>query len=161
MLRLESIAYVLVSAVALLALAFLVVVGPRIYPATMMTIAPGLAPLARSPALARYGIATFAIVAALVVAHKWLTAGRRSTSEIVPGILTTLVLWVVLGAVFGKYLAEFANAYVVYYAGLASVVTALVFLYLTASIFVYGGEVNSAIKRARETADSIEDPLSG
>jgi len=29
---------------------------------------------------------------------------------------------------------------------------ALVFLYLTASIFVYGGELNSAICRARDAA---------
>ena len=119
----------LVGAVVLLALAFLIVLGPRIYPAAAR-FAPGLALLANSPALARYGIATFAIVAALVVAHKWLTAGRRPIAEIMPGILATVVLWVVFGAVFGKYLAEFASAYVFYYAGLASVVTALVFLYL-------------------------------
>jgi membrane protein len=51
--------------------------------------------------------------------------------------------------VFGSYLAEFPNVYVSYYAGLASVMIALVFLYLTASIFVFGGELNAAILRAR------------
>jgi membrane protein len=157
LLRLESIAYVLVSAVALLALAFLIVLGPRIYPVAIR-IVPGLAPLAVSSVLARYGIATFAIVVALVVAHKWLAAGRRSLYEIMPGIVATLVLWVVLGAVFSTYLAEFANAYFIYYAGLASVVTVLMFLYLSASIFVYGGELNSAIKRDQVKTDRIEDP---
>jgi membrane protein len=147
LLRLESIAYVLVSAVALLALAFLIVLGPRIYPAAVK-IAPGLAPLANGPALARYAIASFAIVTALVVAHKWLPAGRRSTAEIMPGLAATVALWIVLGAVFSRYLAEYASSYVFYYAGLASVVTALVFLYLVASVFVYGGELNSAIKHA-------------
>jgi len=53
---------------------------------------------------------------------------------------------------FRRYLAEFASTYVSYYAGLASVMIALVFLYLTASIFVYGGELNSAICRARDAA---------
>ena len=33
--------------------------------------------------------------------------------------------------------------------GMASVMIALVFLYVTASIFLYGGELNAAIKRAR------------
>ena len=36
------------------------------------------------------------------------------------------------------------------YAGLASVIIALVFLYFIASIFVYGGELNAAIIKARE-----------
>jgi len=51
--------------------------------------------------------------------------------------------------IFGRYLAEFAYTYVTYYAGLASAMIALVFLYLTASIFVYGGELNAAFNRQR------------
>jgi membrane protein len=35
------------------------------------------------------------------------------------------------------------------YAGLASAMVALVFLYVCASIFIYGGELNSAIAKAR------------
>ncbi len=160
MLRLESIAYVLIAAVALLTLAFLIVLGPRVYPIAVR-IAPVLAPFAATSTFVRYGIATFAIVTALLVAHKWLTAGRRPFSEIMPGIVATLVLWAASGFLFGKYLAEFANAYVIYYAGLASVMIVLVFLYFSASIFVYGGEFNSAIKRDRERARSIDDPHSG
>ena len=41
-----------------------------------------------------------------------------------------------------------------YYAGLASVMMALVFLYLTASIFIYGAELNTVIAKLRE--DNIE-----
>jgi membrane protein len=35
------------------------------------------------------------------------------------------------------------------YAGLASVMIALVFLYISASIFIFGGELNSAIDKLR------------
>jgi membrane protein len=52
---------------------------------------------------------------------------------------------------FGRYLAEFAITYVSYYAGLASAMIALMFLYWTASIFVYGGALNAAIFRPRST----------
>ena len=83
--------------------------------------------------------------AALVIAHKWLPAGRRRFREILPGIVATLMLWLATAFAFGRYLAEFAYTYVSYYAGLASVMIALVFLYLTASIFIYGGELNAAI----------------
>ena len=53
------------------------------------------------------------------------------------------------GLLFGRYLADFAITYVDYYAGLASAMIALVFLYFTATIFVYGGELNAAIVQLR------------
>jgi membrane protein len=69
--------------------------------------------------------------------------------EIFPGIVATLVLWIVAGAAFGRYLSQYSFTYVTYYAGLASAMIALVFLYWTASIFVYGGALNAAIFRPR------------
>jgi len=56
---------------------------------------------------------------------------------------------------FGDYLARFAYTYVTYYAGLASAMIALVFLYVIATIFIFGGELNAAIPtlaRVREGA---------
>jgi membrane protein len=105
----------------------------------------------------RFGVAAFVLVVALVIVHKWLPAGRRSLLDIAPGILATLLLWLAAGEIFGRYLAEFAFTYAYYYAGLASVMIALVFLYLTASIFIYGGELNAAIERARERPTQIVD----
>jgi membrane protein len=148
LLRLESIAYVLIGAIALLALAFLVVLGPLLF-ATALKYAPWLAPLQATFTFVRFAIATIVIVVALFIVHKWLPAGRRRFREIAVGILATLVLWLAGGTLFGRYLAEFSDTYVTYYAGLASVMIALVFLYLTASIFMYGGELNSAICRPR------------
>jgi membrane protein len=60
------------------------------------------------------------------------------------------VLWQICSFTFGHYLAEFAYTYVNYYAGLASAMIALVFLYYSAWIFVYGGELNAAIAHVRE-----------
>jgi membrane protein len=148
LLRFESIVYVLVGALALLALAFLVVLAPLLF-ATALKYAPWLAPLEATFTFVRFVVATSVITLALVLAHKWLPAGHRRYREIVPGILATLILWLAGGILFGRYLAEFASTYVTYYAGLASVMTALVFLYLTAAIFMYGGELNSAICRPR------------
>jgi membrane protein len=148
LLRLESIAYVLVGALALLALAFLVVLAPLLF-ATALKYAPWLAPLESTFTFVRFAVATSVITAALFVVHKWLPAGRRGFREIAGGISATLVLWLAGGILFGRYLAEFASTYVTYYAGLASVMMALVFLYLTASIFMFGGELNSAICRPR------------
>ncbi len=147
LLRLESIGYVLVGAVALLALAFLVVLAPLIFAKTVKYL-PWLEDWA-STAL-RYGMASAILIVALVLVHLWLPAGRRRVMEIAPGIIATLLLWLVSGALFGRYLADFAANYVSMYAGLASAMIALVYLYVNASIFIYGGELNAAIWRIRE-----------
>ncbi len=148
-LRLESIAYVLVGAVALLAMAFLVVLAPLIF-AIAVRYAKWLEPLWGLFNFLRFAAASVVLIVALLIVHKWLPAGRRRLRDILPGIVATLVLWLFAGELFGRYLADFAYTYVTYYAGLASAMIALVFLYYSSMIFVYGSEINASIKRLRE-----------
>jgi membrane protein len=152
-LRLESIGYVLVSAIGLLALAFLVVLGPLVF-RTALARAPWLEPLEPHYNIARVGVATVVLAMALTILHMFLPKGRRHFREVWPGIIATLALWLICGIGFGRYLAKFSSAYVTYYAGLASVMTALVFLYFTAWIFILGGEFNAAIARVRAPKDA-------
>jgi membrane protein len=113
---------------------------------------PTLEPFGGLVTFARYAVAATVLVIALAILHGWLPAGHRSLSEIAPGIIATLLLWLVSGAAFGRYLAEYAFSYVTMYAGLASAMIALVFLYVCASIFVYGAELNAVIAKQREQA---------
>ena len=151
LLRLESIFYVLVGAIAILAFSFLVVLAPLIW-ATLVQYVPAVQPFNGMVTVARYAIAAAVLIIALLILHKWLPAGRRTFLEVAPGIVATLLLWMVSGALFGRYLAQFAVAYTTMYAGLASAMIALVFLYMCASIFIYGGELNAVIARTRTTA---------
>jgi membrane protein len=151
LLRLESIGYVLLGAVAILAFSFLVVLAPLIW-AKLLQYVPTLEPLSNMITFARYTVAVLVLVMALFIMHSWLPGGRRSFIEIAPGIIATLALWLISGSVFGRYLASYAFTYISMYAGLASAMVALVFLYVCASIFIYGGELNSAIVKAREKA---------
>jgi membrane protein len=149
LLRIESILYVVLGAAALLALSFLVVLYPLLW-ATAIQYATVFARFGYLLEFVRIAAAVFVIVVALFIAHWWLAAGRRRLAEIWPGIAVTLVLWLAAGVVFGRYLASFSYSYVTYYAGLASVMAALVFLYLVAMIFIFGAELNAAIARARK-----------
>lgn len=146
--RLLSIIYVLVGAAALLALGFLIVLAPLIW-ATVIHFAPAVQSLERQVTYARFAIAAALLLLALIIIHKFLPAGRRSLTDIAPGIALTLALWIEAGYGFGVYLSQFARNYVNVYAGLASVMIVLVFLYLLAAIFIYGAELNSAIILAR------------
>ena len=148
-LRLESIGYVLIAAVGLLVLSFLVVLAPLIFASAVRHV-PLLEPLWFMFNFLRIAVASIVLIVALVIVHKWLPAGQRQLLTITPGIVVTLLLWLIAGELFGDYLARFAYTYVTYYAGLASAMIALVFLYVIATIFIFGGELNAAILRWRE-----------
>jgi membrane protein len=148
-LRLESIGYTLVAAVTSLAMAFLIVLGPLIIATARRYIPLIVESNENLLSIARYGITSVAMIVALFILHAWLPAGRRTFFQILPGIVFTMLASLVSGIGFGLYLARFANNYVTMYAGLASVIIALVFLYFIAAIFVYGGELNAAIIKSR------------
>jgi membrane protein len=148
-LRLESIGYTLIAAITSLAMAFLIVLGPLLLATAHRYIPLIVESNENFLNLARYGITIGAMIIALFFLHAWLPAGRRSFLQIVPGIVFTMLASLVSGIGFGMYLARFANNYVTMYAGLASVIIALVFLYFIAAIFVYGGELNAAIIKSR------------
>jgi membrane protein len=148
-LRLESIGYTLVAAFTALAMAFLIVLGPLILEAARRHIPFFIESNERILNFARYGITITALTIALFILHAWVPAGRRRFLQILPGIIFTMVASLISGVVFGQYLARFANNYVTMYAGLASVIIALVFLYFIAAIFVYGGELNASIIKSQ------------
>jgi hypothetical protein len=78
----------------------------------------------------------------------------------VPGVLLTLVFWFVGALIFAYYLATFAN-YTATYAGLASVMIALIFLYMIGVIFIIGAEINAALMKFRVRAIFNHNFLSG
>src|SRR5256885_12533722 len=130
-------------------MAFLIVLGPLVLETARRHIPFFVETNERFLFYARYGITITAMIVALFILHAWLPAGRRGFLQILPGIVFTLVGSLISGIVFGQYLARFANNYVSMYAGLASVIIALVFLYAIAAIFVYGGALNPAVIKSR------------
>jgi len=148
-LRLESIGYTLIAAFTALAMAFLLVLGPLIMEAARHHLPVIVDANQNFFHVSRYSITISAMVVALFILHAWLPAGRRGFLQILPGIVFTLIASLISGIVFGQYLARFANNYVTMYAGLASVIIALVFLYFIAAIFVFGGELNAAIIKSQ------------
>ena len=148
-LRLESIGYTLIAAFTALAMAFLLVLGPLIMEAARHYLPVIVDANQNFFHVSRYSITISAMIVALFILHAWLPAGRRGFLQILPGIVFTLVASLISGIVFGQYLARFANNYVTMYAGLASVIIALVFLYFIAAIFVFGGELNAAIIKSQ------------
>ncbi|MES2906351.1 MAG: YihY/virulence factor BrkB family protein [Pseudomonadota bacterium] len=149
--RTQSIFFVLLGAAGLLAVAFLIVLAP-----TLFQTAASLFPEFKKQIdevrdqlfTSRYVITTIILLGALIASHLWLPAGHRKLKDVLPGILITLLLWLVAALAFAWYLSAYSN-YVTTYAGFASVLIALIFLYFNSVIFILGGELNAAWKRAR------------
>lgn len=144
----QSLVFVAIGAVASLLLAFLGVLGPAAF-AYLAGHFPELVPYEAIYNVVRIIITTVLMVVVLVAAHLWLPQRRPPPLQLWPGLAVTLVLWFVAGKVFAFYLGKFAD-YAATYAGLASVVTAIFFLYLIALIMILGAEFNAALGRLRD-----------
>jgi len=144
--RLQSLGFVVIGALAGLALALLGVFGPLIWE-VLLNWLPALEEFNDSFLIFRYLIVGSLLTAALTAAHLWLPGrGDWRTLKIWPGIATTLALWWIATTAFAAYLKTFAH-YVTTYAGLASIVTALIYVYIMALILIFGAEINAAIAR--------------
>lgn len=146
--RLESIGFVIGGAFVMLAFALLVVFGPFVWRGALYWL-PGLRPIGGLIDFLRIGVATVLIVVALVLAHKFVPAGRRGFRAVMPGVIVTLLLWILGGIGFGWYLENYPGAYASTYGGLATAMVALVFLYTLAAIFLFGGEINGTVIAAK------------
>ncbi len=144
----QDVVFVLAGAIASLALAFVVVVGPTLL-ARIVAVVPALAPYQFEFYVARVAVTALVLVVVLAAAHVWLPAGRPHWRQLWPGMLLTLVLWLMSAEVFVIYLRRFANLAATY-AGLASVFTAIFFLYVVAVSLIFGAEFNAALGRLRD-----------
>lgn len=146
--RIQSLAFVFITTLGFLTISVLLVLAPLIGNIAIEA-QPWIRPYMGTITVWRYIIASSVIVFGLIAVHVWLPAGRRRFVDIVPGIIFTLAGWLIGSSLFAAYLGQFST-YVSTYAGLASIMIAIVFLYIVSAIFILGGEFNASIRRYTE-----------
>ena len=155
--RAQSLGFVVIAVMVIMAISFLLVLAPLVLRLARQ-FAPWMETLISAVDNWRILIAVTVLIVGLVMSHMWLPDGRRRLKDVLPGIGVTLVAWVAGALMFASYLQEFAT-YVSTYAGLASIMVALVFLYIIAAVFILGAEINAAILKARARAEMREKAL--
>jgi membrane protein len=100
--------------------------------------------------LGRYALSTVVLAAGLLALHHWLPNKDWPTRTVLPGVLVTLVFWLLGASLFSLYLGTVAD-YSVTYGSLGGVAITLFFFYLTAVLFIFGAEYNLARRQAKET----------
>ncbi|MBB5073689.1 membrane protein [Bartonella callosciuri] len=140
--RFQSLFFVILGAIGFAMISFLLILAPLLIKITQnhpffITEYIGII------RLWRYIIAAVVLFVSLLIVHKWLPAERRKFMDILPGIVVTMFVWFMASIAFAQYLTMFD--YISTYAGLASIMVAIIFLYILSAIFIFGGEINAAI----------------
>jgi membrane protein len=139
----QNIFFVIGGAVVLLAVSFFIIFGPLWWAKAEGWI-PWLKHFTEWFYLLRYPVGLGLMFVALVLGHKFLPVKRHRMAEILPGIATTIMLWLVAAWIYAGYVANFSRIQVMY-AGLGNVVIALIFLNISALVIILGGEINQAL----------------
>ncbi|AGA64207.1 Ribonuclease BN [Liberibacter crescens BT-1] len=141
--RLASLGYVVLSSFACIIISFLLVAVPLALGHSQRFF-PAFYKLLRIIWNGRIYGSLLIIFIGLVFAHLFLPAGKRKIVSVLPGVLFTVVSWL-FGAVFFTYYISTFSTYTATYAGLASIMIVLVFLYMLGVIFIIGAELNASL----------------
>jgi len=96
----------------------------------------------------RYAIAIVILWITLWGMHRFLPSRRMSGFMLWPGILASILIWVMMATAFSIYLS-YTPFYSVTYGTLAGVMMTLLFFYLTGIALIFGAQVNATVNSAR------------
>ncbi len=146
-----SMCFVFVSAVAMLVLTWAVVFGPAISAAIAQFEPDWAKALLESTwvdTIQRYALAIVVITSLLLSFHLWLAAGKRRLADVWPGVVVSVVLWILVASLYSYYLD--LSDYTRFYAGLSQLMIALIFFQFTAIIIILGAELNRGIMELKK-----------
>lgn len=94
--------------------------------------------------LLRSGIVIFVLIFAIAAIYKYTPSIKLKWREVLPGAIVSTIGWIVISIGFSFYINNFNN-YSNLYGSLAAVFILMIWLFLTAMIFLFGVEVNSVL----------------
>ena len=94
----------------------------------------------------RFPVALLLLAVVLSVVYRFGPNAKLRFRSVIPGAALSVVLWAISSVGFSFYLANFAN-YGVTYGSLGAAVGLLFYLYLCASVVLFGAELNATIYR--------------
>ncbi len=150
---LQDLLLVVAGAIIALVLALSLVFAPVLWAVTV-SYAPGLNVFTLKLELLRYFVGICFLTIALFGGHMFLPARSLPLKVLWPGVLLTMIMWLVAAIGYSIYLSKFAH-FASLYAGLGGLFAALIFLYISAAIFQFGGEINRAMYARRNRGKEL------
>jgi membrane protein len=145
-LRLQSLAFTIIFSICIILIMLVLVIGPVLW--------SYIQPLLDVPwewgwfyEALRYFLAVALLYLVVALLYRWLPSRHLPRREILPGAAVTIVLWVALASLFSLYLQNLGR-FSMTYGSMGGIVVTLLFFYVSALIFIFGAEINSARRRA-------------
>src|SRR5262249_47539690 len=69
--------------------------------------------------------------------------------DVLPGAVVAVVLWVIAAKLYSLYLQNLSR-YTITYGSLAGIILTLFFFYISAIVFIFGAQLNGAVRRERK-----------
>jgi membrane protein len=149
--RLQSLIFVVISAVVLLVASGSIVLGPIAWKLIqrVVPIGPGIGIVWD---VGRYLLAAVLFGGFLMVLHQYLPPIRQRWRDLMPGIAVTLGFWLAVSTGLSIYLALAGN-YDSTYGTLGGVVITLLFFYSAGLVFIFGAELNGSLIALRRDGE--------
>ena len=142
-----SVLFVVGTAFLLLALALLIVLFP-VAVKLLNSFAGGISTSLVQLDYWRFPLAIVLLFVGVLVAHRFLPAKTMTLRAVMPGVLLTVVGWIIMSSGFSYYLVNF-NSFSSTYASLSGIFAAMFFVYLAALLLIAGGELNRVLELLR------------
>ncbi len=142
-----SVLFVVGTAFLLLALALLIVLFP-VAVKLLNSFAGGIPVSLIQLDYWRFPLAIFLLLIGVLTAHRFLPAKTMTLRAIYPGVILTVIGWIIMSSGFSYWLVNF-NSFSSTYASLSGIFAAMFFVYLAALLLIAGGELNRVLELLR------------
>ena len=147
--RLESLLLIiLTAAIVLSAMVLLVIIPLALDTVGFLLKQPSFEPATYTGAREAAGF--LLLFGLLVLLYRILPNTPLTVWEVLPGAIVSWLLWLVAVWAYTIYLSR-APSFSITYGSLGGIVLTLFFFYISALLFIFGAEVNSVLKRRRDS----------
>ncbi len=103
----------------------------------------------------RFVLLALVLLASLAILYMLAQGRRRPLGDVAPGVVSSLMSWLILSAAFSYYVENFAT-YSQLYGSIATAVVTLLWLYMSAVVVIMGAELNAVILERRQKREMEE-----
>ncbi len=154
-LMLLAVAYTIGLALILLAVAALMVVGPRVM--EWLAGQVGLKEIVVTLwAWLRWPVIVFLMMLVVAVLYYVTPDVEQEFRFITPGSVLAVIVWIAASVGFGLYVQNFGN-YDATYGSIGAVIILLLYFYISAAVLLFGAEMNAVIEHASDQGKSEGD----
>lgn len=143
LLLLQDILFIFLGIVGVIILGVLLLFAPNIV-AILHEYFPSFTDIITQFDIWSYPLGIILLVSILFTTHSILPNQRPELKRLLPGVIFSVVMWLIMAEIFTIYLEDFSR-YATIYGSLGGIIATMVFIYISAVIFMFGSEVNQSI----------------